>query len=291
MSYDLYVTTPISLEQFTGYFSNRPRYTIEGTGAWYSNEETGVYFSFEHNSQPPEEEDDIAHSAVFIINLFRPGFFILEAEPEVSSFIEAFGCQVYDPQTCGVEGSHYTSEELIRGWKHSNESGYNAILNSDHAPSQILTRPARELESVWAWNFLVNSRTEAIQKDIFIPHIFYLTINDELRSACVWPDAISTLIPCVDSLIIPRKQLAPKTFFFGKQKEDLCVVPFTEALPIIAPYRTDEYEFPAFELPSPTTPPAMKDFVKTLHPDTIKPARVPMDQIYDRELVVKYLRK
>ncbi|OJV03201.1 MAG: hypothetical protein BGO12_00400 [Verrucomicrobia bacterium 61-8] len=291
MSYDLYITSPITLEQFTRYFGERPGYSLEGTQAWYSNEETGVYFHFDHNSQPVEEDDEIAHSVVFIINLFRPGYFILEAEPEVTRFVKTFDCSVYDPQNFGVEDSRYTAEALVRGWKHGNEFGYSAILDTDDAPAQILTRPAKELESVWAWNFHANVRMEAAQKDIFIPHIFYLLLENELRSACVWPDAISTLIPGVDLLIIPRKQLAPRAFFFGKQREDRCIISFAEALPIIAPYRTDEYEIPAFELPSPATPAAMKNFVKALSPDTTQPARLPMDQIYDRELAVKYLRK
>jgi hypothetical protein len=83
MSYDLFFLTPSmesSSAEFNRYFAQRPNFSMKDRQAWYQNDDTGVYFSFEH----VEHGDEPAGYWVqFNINYARPRFFALEALPEV----------------------------------------------------------------------------------------------------------------------------------------------------------------------------------------------------------------
>ncbi|MDB6028560.1 MAG: hypothetical protein JWM68_4783 [Verrucomicrobiales bacterium] len=288
MSYDLYFTSPpITSEQFGAYFSERSLYTIGNGQAWYANEDTGVYFSFDHNDDRTADEESVKHSVVFTMNLYRPHYFALEAESEVSNFVQRFGCSIHDPQRTGMEDAPYTAEGFILAWNHSNEFGYRAILHSDSASDVVHVFATNALEKIWHWNYFRQERDEIIAKDIFIPRIMFIQHNGLVCSSCVWPDGITTLIPEVDFLLIPRRDLAPKTFFSGT-KEDMCIIPFSEAVATIGQYQVEGYEFNAYELPSPETTRPIKEFVRQLKPnDAVPPAAIAMDQVLNRELVEK----
>lgn len=291
MSYDLYFTSPrITLEEFRSYFAERPNYELNNNQVLYENEDTGVYFGFDHNAEPPDDEDDVEHSVVFNLNFYRPHYFALEAEPEVSSFVRHFDCSIHDPQNEGMGDGSYSTEGFLKGWNHGNEFGYSAILGGENAPDSVFSRATDELEGIWRWNFLRNERNDSIGKDIFIPRIMFAMIDGALRSFCIWPDAISTLIPQVEFLWIPREEMAPRSFF-GKAKEDTCVIPFGDALPVLESCHVDEFEFDAYELPSPNPPVSFKKFVRSLTPFAGEHSGVSIDSILNREWVVKYRKE
>ena len=56
MSYDLFFRSrspdsPLSREDFVRHFAGRSRYEIRESQAWYSNEDSGVYFSFDYGER------------------------------------------------------------------------------------------------------------------------------------------------------------------------------------------------------------------------------------------------
>ena len=290
MSYDLYITSPkISLDDFSAYFASNARYKVENRQAFYSNDETGVYFSFDHNSEEPQEEDDIEHSVAFNINYYRPHYFALEAEPEVGRFIEHFNCAIRDVQNSGMENGPYSREGFLRGWNAGNEFGYHAILACDDSHGPIYSRPTADLERIWRWNTVKEQRQAAFKEDIFVPRIMFMTFDGSLGSVCVWPDGISTLIPQVDFLYLPRKELAPKKLF-KTQEEDFCVVPRKDFPEFFDYYATEDFEVKSFKLPAPDTPQIVKDYVKKLKPFTGEVARIGFDSVLNAELVSKCKR-
>lgn len=287
MSYDLYFTSPkISRNQFQSYFSERPLYEVTEDQVWYQNECTGVYFSFDFNDTPSEDEDEVEYSVAFNMNFFRPHFFALEAEPEVTQFVERFGCQIHDPQNDGMEDGPYTPEGFLKGWNHGNEFGCSAILNQEQDVGKIFTKPKDELERIWRWNYQKEELQENLKKDIFVPGIMFMEIDSTVSSVVVWPDAISTLIPQVDCLFIVRDELAPKRLF-GK-KQDECIIPLIEAKTVLESYSTTDYSIPSFQLPAPDTPSELKDFVRSLKPSKQKIEGIGADQVLDMELVEKH---
>lgn len=287
MSYDLFFTSPqISIEEFNQYFSANESYEVSNGQAWYNNDDTGVYFVFEHNDSPAEE-GSIPHSISFSLNYYRPHVFALEAEPEIRKLIDHFGCTISDYQNEGMgEEGPYSTEGFIRGWNKGNEFGYSAILKQS-GPNQVVhTRPSKELEAIWEWNYNRDAINAKINEDIFIPRIFFMLINGELSSIAVWPDAISTLVPQTDYVYIPRRKLAPKKWF-RKTEEDFCIIPKSIYVEALREYETNAMALPAFKLPAPDTPEPIKDFVRKLRPFEGTKEGIALDSVLNTELAEK----
>lgn len=104
MSYDLFLRprkVAIGKKDFEAYFQDRRFYDAEAGHAAYSNEETKAYFSFEWVDARDDEEGEL-YPIAFNINYFRPSYFIMEAEIEVSALVRAFDLVVDDPQWKGM---------------------------------------------------------------------------------------------------------------------------------------------------------------------------------------------
>ena len=287
MSYDLYFTKPeITKDQFSAYFEERTNYTVNNSQAWYANEDTGVYFSFEYSDDPPDDPEAPEGRVSFNLNFYRPHFFALEAELELRDFVNRFGLEIFDPQNEGMGEPTYNTDGFYRGWNYGNEFGYSALLNSEKPPEVIYSRLKDELEKIWKWNYSRQQLQHELGEDIFVPKIIFIQAKGRLHSAVFWPDAIPTLIPTVEALIIPRQEIAPRRFF--KRREDTCFIPFHMARTVFEPFKSNEYVLPSISLPYPTTPAAVIDFVKNLEPYSEQLASVAMDQILVDELVKKY---
>src|SRR5580658_8884848 len=92
MSYDLLFKPRNGLldqGDLVRYFSHRHNYKVDGAQAIYGNEDTGVYFQFDLQTAS-EASDTEDYPVAFNINYFRPSYFILEAEMEVSAFVRTF---------------------------------------------------------------------------------------------------------------------------------------------------------------------------------------------------------
>ena len=114
MSYDLFLRSrslAVSPGAFFDYFRGRARYKVENKQAWYQNEESGVYFAFEY-ADADERDGPHPYRFSFTINFFRPSYFILEAEPEVTALVDRFDFLVSDPQTKGMGDGVYAPELL-----------------------------------------------------------------------------------------------------------------------------------------------------------------------------------
>ncbi len=290
MSYDLYFTEPpITLPQFKSYFAGRNHYKIENNHAWYENEDTGVYFNFNYRdksetfAETAESIESPAGNLTFNMNFYRPHFFALEAEPEISNLINHFGLKVHDPQIHGMGEEPYTREGFLLGWNHGNEISYSAILHSDKPPVEINHLPGNALETFWQWNYTKQATQHTVGTEIFVPKIMFVRLEGSLLSAVVWPDGISALVPQVDMFIIPRQKLAPRRLL--KRRDDLGITRFKEALPFLAPFKSDGYAVPAFALSYTIVPPVIKAFIKNLKPFSGEMKIVAVDRILNRELI------
>jgi len=99
MSYDLtFFSKSIenipSTNEIMSYFSNRKNYSINNNEAFYSNEDTGVYFSFSIGDTEPEDSESIEFykensmhqtGLSFNINYYRPHPFALTVSDFVAS--------------------------------------------------------------------------------------------------------------------------------------------------------------------------------------------------------------
>ncbi|NLH17894.1 MAG: hypothetical protein GX455_15060 [Phycisphaerae bacterium] len=291
MSYDLYFsprTGKLDAEQFKEYFQKRPLYKLQGSQAWYQNDDTGVYFSFEFNdSGDSEEEGQPGFPVSLNINYFRPSYFILEAEPEVSEFVKAFDLTVSDPQEGGMGEGEYRKDLLISGWNQGNEFGCSAMLKHPKRQEDVATLPSAMLHQVWKWNLGRKTLQEHIGNEQFVASVMFLRYENRTVSFATWIDAIPTVLPRVEMILIGRNKLARRRFLL--KRNDIALASWEQANQAI---QIEKY--PAigmgYSLKYDNPPAEIVEFVKglTAYSDTL--AGLPADQVLDRELVVKLSR-
>lgn len=284
MSYDLFFRPrrgAIDAGQFEAYFSKRPNYTVNLPQAWYQNEETGVYFVFELAPASDGEELEQEYPATLNVNYFRPSFFILEAEPEVTAFVRHFDLTVSDPQLEGMGEGEYEPALLIRGWNHGNAFGYSAILKDPKTRSETKHLPSDVLKRSWSWNLQRRFLQGALGDSVFVPKIMYLVLDGEPITAATWPDGIPIAVPEVDYFIVPRKELAPRKFF--RAVEDHTFVSYATALPVLEKHRSRGR--PDFVLSYESPPADVIEFVRGLPKVQPNVQGMAPDSVLDRELV------
>lgn len=286
MSYDLFFrprSSAVPQEDFLNYFRERSHYKVEKGQAWYQNEDTGVYFSFEVGDGGEGEERPEPFS--FSINFFRPSYFILEAEPEVTALVGRFGFLVSDPQAHGMGDGEYVPQLLVSGWQHGNEFGYAALLKDKEQRPDFESLPSDRLHEVWRWNLARQALQASVGEAQFVPGIMFLRLNGAVVTAVVWPDGIPCVLPTVDYLIVQREDLAPRRVF--RKSNDTVFVPWADVYPLIAMYRGTRNDG-AFDLNYERCPQDIAEFIRSLSRNEPTATGITADQVLDRELVQKY---
>jgi hypothetical protein len=295
MSYDLFFRSRNRDSRFSGddfvrHFTDRPHYEFSATQAMYTNEDSGVYFSFDYNADTADdpEADASLLPVAFNVNFFRPHPFALEAEPEVAAFVRAFDLTVSDPQTNGMGEGEYSREGFLSGWNHGNAFGYRA-LGSQYRDRKVLTLPSARLEAAWRWNVDREARQRATGEDAFVPRIMFLDMNGEVLTAVAWGDGIPILLPIVDVILVGRHELAPRGWF--RAKHDVVVVPWQEMELLARRFRKADGAFACFELFYESTPADIEQLIREKQPPSSMPTGVAFDQVLDRELMAQSERE
>lgn len=252
MSYDLFLksdASTLTADEFGAYFNTRPNYTVNNGQAFYENEDTGVYFSFDY---APDEAGTVA----FNLNYFRPHFFGLEAAPEVAAFVSALDLTIHDPQTDGMGDGPFTIEGFLRGWNAGNRFGYRAILSQDERP-ELHVYPTAELERVWRWNLNRAALQSQMGELLFVPKFMFLKGPTQARSAVVWPDACPIFVPKADIVIVLRDELS------NTSDREVTVVEWQELESVVQDFPVDK-EHGHFRLDYENTPDSIVRFIREL---------------------------
>lgn len=283
MSYDLYFkprTGRISSDEFERYFSGRAHYKVDLPQAWYQNEDTGVYFVF-HITEEASDEETERFDVSLNINYFRPSYFIVEAEPEVSGFVRHFDLVVLDPQIGGMGDGEYQADLLVNGWSKGNEFGYSAILKQHSDPASIAHLPTDLLKNAWQWNYGRSALQQHLGRTKFVPQVMFLVVDGKASTAATWPDGIPIALPDVDYFIVPRKEFAPKKFF--KRIEDHTVIPAAAVKEIFEKYSRKAGAAQFLDYVEP--PREVADFVRSLPKTSFTIKGVAADSMLDTELL------
>jgi len=292
MSYDLFFKprkSDDSAQDFAKYFSARQHYEVTETQALYQNEDTGVYFVFDLQNEPDEDEEaDGAEVETYPValnlNYFRPTFFGLEAEPEVAAFVQAFEMTVSDPQD-KMRNGKYDSKKFLAGWNHGNEFGYSAILRDPDSRSDIISCPGAKLLKAWEWNRNREQLQNEFGESLFVPMVMFILVDGNLMTVAVWPDGIPIATTPVDCFFVQRKELAPRR---GRKRiEDQTLVAWKDALTILKRHQSRRSDG-VLALGYDTPPADVQEFVESLPPDARKLERVAPDRVLNQELVEKY---
>lgn len=231
MSYDLFLYSPeLTRDSFERFFKGRAHYESVG---WYVNKDTGVYFSFEFSDGEQGEEDVDPETpealrgphAGFNLNYYRPHVFGLEAEPEVTAFVTAFGCTIDDPQNDGMGDGVYTPEGFLRGWNTGNAFGYRAMGGSD-----ALVVDDAVIERVWRWNLQREARQSEIGEECFLPRLNWARRKSDGAPIvfATWGEGVRIAIPeCATHALLARDPRPGLSSLFRKKSK-----PETKMIPL-----------------------------------------------------------
>jgi hypothetical protein len=251
MSYDLFFLKPREQAgptpaELKAWFEGRPHYELDHGEALYSNEDTGVDFSFGLESDDDEEQaadDGLAPAGLsFNVNYCRPHVFGLEAEGELSALAKRFGLFVDDPQADGMGRGRYTPAGFLRGWNAGNLAAHSLLFArggpEDEEPDELDTLPAAALEAAWRFNYRRPALQERVGPDVHVSPVRLVRHGDAVRTLAIWGDAIPQALPEVDLLLLVRDALRPR----GQREEDTCLARFAELRPLLRLARRLEHD-------------------------------------------------
>jgi hypothetical protein len=199
VSYDLYITPKqFDFQAMFDWLGWREHYEQGGSQVRYSNEDTGVYFSFDFYDEPAQEEGEPPRKPyiAFNLNYNRPHIFGLEAEPEVAAFLGQFESTIDDPQMEGMGDGPYSREGFLRSWNAGNRFGFRAAGSSSKPPPPWPADPAL-IEAIWKWNHGRKALQKTAGDQVFVPRITWFLPEgaSDPVPAVNWTDRVPTMIP------------------------------------------------------------------------------------------------
>jgi hypothetical protein len=201
MSYslDFYFEPPVRRHRLLRHFAARRHFSVEKDRVVYENRHTGVYF-FIHLSSARKLFHSNVVSAEFEINYYRPSYFGVEAEKELSDFVAVFQPRIEDPQIRGMGEGPYSREGFLSGWNFGNVFAARNALSPGH---NVTSMPADELRATWEWNY---HRAERAQRNprLFVPGITFSRIENHPSRVVVWGEGMPILLPEVDYVLVGR---------------------------------------------------------------------------------------
>ena len=290
MSYDLFLRPrkgAIGREDFEAYFRDRRFYDAEAGHAAYGNEDTGAYFSFEWVDAREDDEEGEPYPIEFNINYFRPSYFIMEAEIEVSALVQAFDLVVDDPQWKGMGKGEYDAKVLMSGWNAGNESAYDFAVERPEQRSRVRTLPSATVLQAWRWNFERDARQQSVGDTKFVPRIQFLEVEGQMTSALFWPDGAPLVATPVDWFIVAGEKLLHRRPDFAKASR---LLPWAEAIQILVPF-IKQTPGPVITFDYDETPSEVFDFLLRPSSESVSFTIWPQDVVLDREIVERALQR
>ena len=194
---------------------NIPHNNSEHPRQWsYENPATGVYFLIDWN-EPDDDPENIEVfdsfqnyqylNFSFSINFFRPRFFGFEIFPIIEKFINDLDLYVLDPQD---ETDPDNPRKFPQGYFQEQWIRHNDKVTLDQFDElNFLFLPVEKSNYLWWFQTHREELQESLTEDIFVPGYFVLKNkeNEQLYTACVWPEHIPIILPQVDYLIVQKK--------------------------------------------------------------------------------------
>lgn len=231
MSYDLYFykkkSSTITEQALADYLNkNLPFNNSDSSKQWlYENPETGVYFLIDWNEPNTDKEDiDIWDSfeefeylnISLSVNFFRPRYFGLEIFPIIDRTIDELDLYVLNSQ----EGDEIEiPKKFDTGYLQNQWIAHNDKLSADYFNElNFKFMPSLKSDAMWWFQMHRKEIQDSLTEDIFVPGFFILNSkeDDQLYTACVWPNHIPIILPKVDYLIIEKEYKRP----FNQTVED-----------------------------------------------------------------------
>ncbi|HEY6926625.1 MAG TPA: hypothetical protein VI653_24280 [Steroidobacteraceae bacterium] len=213
MSYDLhlYFDKGVSHRGFLEYFAGRRHFTTQSNEITYQNPDTGVGFLIRYDSSKGFLARKSIGAAHFELSYFRPSYFGLETEIELSALVANFAPRIEDPQIQGMGSGPYSGEGFLRGWNYGNSFAAGAILAS-HPQHKVPAMPAHKLLAAWKWNYNRQQRLAQVGERQFVPGIMTVAVANTPSLVVVWALGMPVVLPAVDYVLVGRDEGGVKRY-------------------------------------------------------------------------------
>lgn len=256
MSFDLFFCWPknqrIDFDDVKVWAQRIECFTLNDAQLWYSNPQTGVYFSFDFAAEIAESADDAPlmpkgyfdSGLSFNLNYNRPRYFAFEAMPIVAQLASRFDLSFVDPQATNDEPELMRvadSEALVRSWLNHNERATLTLIQDPDfsRPLQITVA-----DSVYLWRYgkAKEDLERACGEEIFVPRLVPVRRQESTHvgTAFTYTQGIPMIVPDSEWVILIRKK---KGFSFKKRGQEVEVISAQTFVELLADY-VKPYEWP-----------------------------------------------
>ncbi len=224
---------------------------------WYENEDTDVCFELtqevgyllaggddQERAPLPAPYRQIGWHGN--LNYCRPSFFAYEAMPVLADFAARFGLTIFDPQELddGRNGLMTAPHAplLVSSWREHNQRAVDALFDhfETHEGGRRPSLPILDeawLTSIWRHNFHREEIQSAYGEDAYVTRVSLVSgIGDVLRSAIVWGEGMSIILPRTDGILMADLE---QSWFGTKCESKYYFISTEDALPFLENHRRD----------------------------------------------------
>jgi hypothetical protein len=235
LSFDLYFCSPkggrVDFDVLTVWAKERGPFARNSDQLWYSNEDTGVYFTLDFERNEPETPEDARvpdgffdSGLSFNLNFNRPSFFAYEAMPFVEQMAKHFGLWVFNPQSNESEvADKVESESLIESWLEHNRRAILTLTQQEPSFSRPLVMPIEQSLYLWRFNRAKRNLSQICADELYVPHLAPVHQKDSktVSRAFTCTQGVPTIVPESEWVFVVRGK---KGFFTPKGKHEVGVV-------------------------------------------------------------------
>ena len=171
-------------------------------GLAYANPDTGVTAWIE-SLTPDLPAGYRALDLGLVLNDVRASWFGLETIPGFAAAVGSSGALVFDPQADRPTPEPPDTVRLISSWTRGNEAAVAVARASGEAPPWL--DPDRSI-AWWRYQRALPRLRRGFAADRYVPSLRLIrrTGSDRVERAMSWPDAVPTLLPPCDLIILLR---------------------------------------------------------------------------------------
>jgi hypothetical protein len=235
MSFDLYFCSPksgrVDFDAVAAWAKERGPFVHNPNQLWYSNEDTGVYFSLDFEPNEPETPDDarvpegIFDSGLsFNLNFNRPSFFGFEAMPYVEQLARRFDLRVFNPQSNAPDfATEAGAKNLTESWLDHNRRAILTLTKQEPSFPSPFYMPLEHSLYLWRFRMAKEKLKLICGEGLYLPRLAPVHQKDSklVSRAFTCTQGVPTIVPDSEWVFVVRGK---KGFFKPKGKPEIGVI-------------------------------------------------------------------
>lgn len=257
MSFDLYFCSPdgrrVDFDAVAAWAKKRGPFVRNPDQLWYSNEDTGVYFSLDFEPDEPETPEDarvpegVSDAGLsFNLNFNRPSFFGYEAMPYVEQLARRFDLRVFNPQSNAPDfATEAEAKNLTESWLDHNRRAILTLTEQEPTFANPFYMPLEHSLYLWRFRMAKEKLKLICGEELYLPRLAPVHQKDSkvVSRAFTCTQGVPTIVPESEWVFVVRGK---KSFFKPKGKPEVGVISretFNELLErYIEPFEFSETE-------------------------------------------------